>query len=286
MIKIDKTFNKVCFHCKSNITLKRHNNDDLIFYDNHFYHKQCFIDLIKLNSILSFTRKCPCCGKHIIISSVDEDVILYDRKYYHYNCFISKCNESKNKRSKWNIALNYLDTYKKDTKENIETILNSHKLNIEDIDKYIYETKKYINQIFYESDVNDFIRINYNPTKIPWNVLCKIYQGTYKNLTKPIPPEDLLDMWNQKIEMLNKIADKNKRMGNEIKGDGRILYDLAILVNKYDSYLNWKEQQKIALAEQDAPKDQQNIIYKNVANTTKTKKPEGDLNINDILDEI
>jgi hypothetical protein len=96
-------------------------------------------------------------------------------------------------------------------------------------------------------------------------------------------------MWRQKINTLNKIAQRNKQKGNEITGDKRIVYDLAILVNKYDGYLMWKEKQKIALVEQEEKKEQKQdtINYENINTTIRQPlKNKGGININEILDEI
>lgn len=66
-----------------------------------------------------------------------------------------------------------------------------------------------------------------------------------------IPPSDLLDMWQRKIDMLNGIAKKNEVKGIHMQPEQRLSYDLSILINKYDSYLRWKEKQKILEAEKE-----------------------------------
>ncbi len=47
--------------------------------------------------------------------------------------------------------------------------------------------------------------------------LDKVYKGTYKNLTKPVPVDDLWDMWQRKMPYLLKVYDRNKRMGKTIE---------------------------------------------------------------------
>lgn len=265
--------------------MKRYNNEDVFYYDGHFYHKRCLLDIIH-NDESKLFRKCGCCKSDInLISS--ENVIYYDRKYHHYECFITKCNTMKT--PKWKTALKYIDQYIEEAKQSISKLSEIKKLDINELPNYKLDADRNITRIFNESDVDDFIKNQYDTTVIPWKILCKVYNGTYKNLTKPIPPEDLLDMWTQKIESLNKIAEKNRKTGNEISGIGRISYDLAILTNRYDGYLNWKEQQRIALAEQEHKKQEENslINYGNINMTViKNNKQENELNINDILDEI
>ena len=53
-------------------------------------------------------------------------------------------------------------------------------------------------------------------------------------------------MWKRKIDYLNKIADKNSRMGKEMNDVCRLYYDLSILLSKYDSYKDWKDKQQLA----------------------------------------
>lgn len=115
--------------------------------------------------------------------------------------------------------------------------------------------------------------------------LDKVYKGTYKNLTKPVPVEDLFDMWKRKMPYLIEIHDKNKRHGKNMDGINRISYDLAILLAKYDSYLKWKEQMQlaeIANAQLDFNIDYDYKLYKNNNTTENADK----IDINGVLDEI
>ena len=116
--------------------------------------------------------------------------------------------------------------------------------------------------------------------------LDKVYKGTYKNLTKPVPVEDLWDMWKRKMPYLQKVNDKNIRMGKKIDGMARINYDMAIVLSKYDSYLEWKEEQQQALLEE-ARKKEQTVDYDKVYNNAQpVSKKNTQLNIDSIIDEI
>ncbi len=116
--------------------------------------------------------------------------------------------------------------------------------------------------------------------------LNKVYKGTYKNLKRAVPVEDLWDMWQRKMPYLLKIHDRNKRMGKAIEGMARINYDMAIVLSKYDSYLAWKEQQKQALAEEQRKAEQQ-IDYSKVVNAHNPISDKDEkIHIDSILDEI
>lgn len=121
--------------------------------------------------------------------------------------------------------------------------------------------------------------------------LNQIYKGTYKGLDKPIPPEDLFDMWQRKWHYLEKVRVRNESRGKHIQGLDLIWYDLAILLSKYDSYLNWKIEHLAEIAEQMKRYSsvQEKINYNKIAeNTTPTsstqKLQSSDVDIDDFLD--
>ena len=195
-----------------------------------------------MDNNVGIKRKCGCCGKYLYVNKTNlNDVTYYDKITYHSNCFIEICQRRTGKRNaskKWQWALDHIDSVKNDT--------------------YLH----FINSI-YRDEIYQFIRESYNITIIPttiWNKLSDIYTGTFKGMIQGIPPEHLLDMWRRKINFLNKNAKKKEIKGVYMRPDQRINYDLTILVNKYDSYLEWKRQQKLLEVEE------QNIGEQNIVN--------------------
>ena len=95
-------------------------------------------------------------------------------------------------------------------------------------------------------------------------------------------------MWKQKKNYLLKQADYNRKKGNEIDSMGQVYYDLAILLSKYDGYLKWKEQQKIARIEQEKQKNDSvdYNAYKNVPQSKSKQKENDVIDISSMLDEI
>lgn len=184
---------------------------------------------IKDNQQIGIHRKCGCCGEDFYISNENiSDAIYYDKKTYHSGCFINICNKrSQMKREdvsqKWTWILEHLELVKNDSYTHLSFAIA-------------------------KENVFDFIKASYDITIIPttvWQKIGNIYNGTFKGMTKGIPPEHLLDMWKRKIDMLNGIAAKNRVKGINMSADQRLSYDLSILVNKYDSYLKFLEKQKI-----------------------------------------
>lgn len=135
--------------------------------------------------------------------------------------------------------------------------------------------------------LTDFIYREYDVTYLPnyfFINLDKIYKGTYKNLTEPIPIEDLFYMWQKKMDDLNKTYEYNKQHGKDMCGVKRISYDLAILLNKYDSFKRWKDKQS-AIHEQEKVVEQQYQHIKSKQNLKIQYQPEEE-DISSLIDEI
>lgn len=155
-----------------------------------------------------------------------ENILFFDNNYYHKSCFLPMCErKAKNKRSspKWKEAL-------------------------EDIDELELKAKENIDYAFEKDDVYRFMLSFYDTEVISSRVFDKldaIYSGELEGLYTPIPPTDLYDMWVRKKDYLIKLRSKNTVKGKKFSTEQKIMYDLSVLVNKYDSYRKWKEQQKI-----------------------------------------
>lgn len=76
--------------------------------------------------------------------------------------------------------------------------------------------------------------------------LDMVYKGELKGQTSPCPPEDLLDMWKQKKNYLDKVAEENRRRGKAMTDLSRVNYDLSILLARHSAYLEWKEKNRRA----------------------------------------
>ena len=215
------------------------------------------------------TRKCSICKELINISDTNEDFFITlnhkTKSYTHTDCYIKK--QTTKKRNPKTIEECY---------EFIKECKQNNKLS---------ETKQSIKNELYEF-IFDMYDISYLPQYF-YIKMNSIYKGTMKNLNKPVPPEDLLDMWKQKRNYLEKIAEQNRKKGNEISGIQRVNYDLAILLSKYDSYLKWKDQQKIAAATDELKKsNKEKIEYTDVIRPKRVGIADNEIDINAMLDEI
>ena len=216
------------------------------------------------------TRKCCVCGEKIEIGYNNiKDAVYYDNKYYHSSCFTQSCiKKSQSKRhdvsEKWNSVLKTLNSI---------------------------NTKSYIRikDILDKDSVYDFIRTNYHIKIIPssvWEKLDKIYSGTWKGMKSGIPASHLLDMWNRKMVMLNRIYANNVKLNHTMSTDKRICYDLSVLINKYDSYLAYLEKQRILEVESKENKTE-NIVEESRVYLSKVKdNTKNNDEFLDLVDEI
>ena len=213
------------------------------------------------------TRKCSICKELINLNDANEDFfITLKNEVNHIHCYIEK--QTTKKRSPKTIE---------ECQAYIEECRQANKA---------VEKKTNIKNELYEF-LFDMYDISYFPKHF-YIKMDSVYKGTMKNLSKPVPPEDLLDMWKQKRNYLDKVAEQNRKKGNEIVGVNRVSYDLAILLSKYDSFLKWKEQQKIAIAELDESKKRsiEKIEYTDVARPKRVSRTDSKVDINSMLDEI
>ena len=218
----------------------------------------------------AITRKCSICKEPIYINDTNEDFFITlkneTKSYTHTNCYIEKQTTKKRSPKTVEECQEYIEQCRQSTKA--------------------IEKKKSTKNELYEF-LFDMYDISYFPQYF-YIKMDSVYKGTMKNLNKPVPPEDLLDMWKQKRNYLDKVAEQNRKKGNEISGVNRANYDLAILLSKYDSYLKWKEQQKIAIAELDESKKRsiEKIEYTDVARPKRVGTSNNKVDINSMLDEI
>lgn len=218
------------------------------------------------------TRKCNICGQEIDLSFTDDYFIEpcgKTTKCMHVDCYIEKKTTAKRASKTKEECLEYIKKCQKTREE-------KDKVNNEKSALYLFLSEMYGISFFPEYF---FVKMS------------SVFSGKYKGLNKPVLPEDLLDMWKQKKSYLEKLADRNKRNGKEMNALSQLFYDLAVLLSKYDSYLQWKEQQKLAMVEVEE-RVQQNtdfIGYNElirVQNGAKNNVKTTNIDISSMIDEI
>lgn len=231
---------------------------------------------------MKLTRKCGICGNEINLV-LDIQNLVYDEKYKrfsHLEC--QRQNFLTRKRGRMS---------PEETEQAIEEMsLRAREMLAKRIENKHPEKDKSSKKRA-SSDprklLTDYLMQAYDVICLPKYIFVKlasVYDGSYNGLRQPCPPEDLLSMWQQKQEYLNKVYARNVQKGTEFTSVGRINYDLAILLNKYGDYLAWKEKQSLALEKQQSASQ---VDYEKIIGTKQpAKQKENTVVVADLLDEI
>ena len=213
-------------------------------------------------------RKCECCKAEIPINlQTIGELVFFDKKYYHKDCFANLCKENsspssrKKNKEKWSYALKNIKELRMKTIEHLKPII---------VEDAVY---RLMMEYYQPTVISGFV----------WKKLDQIYNGTYKDMSRRIPPKHLIDMWKRKIGELKSIHKKMELDGKELDPNGQIMYDLAVLVNKYDSYLKWLEKQRIIEVEKDSA-NADNATITQIADKNAIKNAERANNDNDDTD--
>lgn len=181
------------------------------------------------------TRTCKKCKEKINIALENlnsGEFVKYKSVFYHTDCFIDQANKMISKNNKasitWQEALDNLDIYKSEAKDSVKTTLYRDALNEHLIDNYeVAALSSYF-----------------------WNVIAEIENGQYrKKRCKKISISEILDMWEYYQPELDKTYKENLRRGNEMFGEDRVRYDLAIIIKNYEKIKKGIAKEKAKAAE-------------------------------------
>ena len=169
------------------------------------------------------TRKCAKC-KSVIEIDVDDikDVVYFENLYYHKSCFEDLATlKASNKRCspKWKGAL---DDGLRQVQKDANYIIN-----------YCYGRDLLFEHLLHNYDVcviSSYIQMTVD----------KVVRGNYKGKSKPIPYREFAQCWIDGQSTLNKIYTNNKQVGKNMGGDQRLIYDLAVVVNRFPKWKNAK----------------------------------------------
>lgn len=186
------------------------------------------------------------------------------KKFYHRDCYKK-----------------YLETRKKSLTEG--EINDMMKLVDKGVEEYKYQSK-------IKNDFEDYIYNLYEVSCMPsyyFQRVSEILSGDYKDMKEPIGYEDLLEMFRRQAKQLNRIAEQKKEHGNGFDNVcSRGCFDLAVIVNKYDSFKKWKKsvsqlKQETENRHKDVNKiEETNAVsdfVKTIPNTKKRKKDDKNL---------
>lgn len=172
---------------------------------------------IKTETIL----KCWYCKEEIVLETTE--LCMFRKKPYHRKCLLEK-----------------------------ETSKKRGALKIEDIPEFLDdikdESQRHSNKLVGRSILIKWIQIEYNMVILPSFVINKldsIIDGKLDGLLMPIPPDHMLDMWKMKFSELRRIEQSNIKKGRRFKKPHLVSYDMSIIANKYESYLDYLKKQEL-----------------------------------------
>lgn len=209
--------------------------------------------------------KCRICKK--IIKPLDDDFMIISKAtYYHTECY--KVRELEKL-----VPIEVVNDIINNAKEEYQNKQNN-------------KVKTYKNKSVQEGldPLVKWIQSEYDITVLPKSFYIKmatVANGTYKGLKEPIIYHEILDMLQRKKRKLD-LQLTNKKFDNNLY---RFYYDLAVVLNQYDSYKQWKIVQENNKTEA----INNTKLHKRVEDTqkiTKTNKTNKQESIENILDDI
>lgn len=229
------------------------------------------------------TRKCFVCKKEFELDAID--YIKDNGKYIEIECYIQK---ELNKGLSLDIVHSKIELIQETMQIEQES---NKKIEIEKERNKLKSKKKEINRTDNKKELTEYLIDTYEISSLPKQFYLKLAQinnGNYKTMSEGITYEDLLIMFKKKQSYLDKVASNNITKGKEMSGYLRLNYDIAIILNKYDSYKLWQRQQQLLQADliqqNNNLKDEIKIDYSKIKPEHSVTKSE--LDIGDILDDI
>ena len=165
------------------------------------------------------TRICKECKENVVLD--EYNFVYYKKSYIHFDCFVSMLVNKKRKPISVDEAKRFAIELR-DSKE----------------------CREVANFAIYKNRLYKWLQKKYEQGVMPSFVFTKledVFKGKYKGMNRPVPPEDLLDMWKRKWHYLNDLYAYNLNKGKDMDMTGRISYDLAVILAKVNSYYEWKE---------------------------------------------
>lgn len=152
-------------------------------------------------------------------NKIEEDFMKVNGNAFHYNCFVEYATNRSRKRLSLIEAMGLVEEYKEKEMQNRNRA------------KFLSYISKEYGIVFFPKTT--FIK------------LSSIQNGTFKGMFCSISYAELYEMFVMMKNYLIKTRMKMDSRGRGIEGGlNSFNYDLAIVLNNYDKYLKYKEEQK------------------------------------------
>ena len=226
------------------------------------------------------SRVCAKCKS--VFNIIENDFIKKNGKFYEIECYKNMAWTKNMTEEAVNEVVEILLEATINERRKIEEIAK------EEARKIIYSKNNEINRgkdrdLFVEYIKEAYEIVGVLPQKF-YTLVAKANNGTYKNLSVGISYAELLDMFKRKRGYLERVYNKNLANGKSFTFYQRFAYDLAIICDKYDDYLNWKQKQKVleTVALKEVEDSKNKIDYSKI----KEQKSNDDMDISSVLDDL
>lgn len=226
-------------------------------------------------------RVCSRCKEKFDV--LTDDYVKVNKRNMHTQCYIDlQLNKG--------FSIDYAKSSVLELKE-LMNIENQHKeqLEIEKQVKKLYAQKTQVNRNIDRKLFFDYVSEKYSVSAFPKHFFMKmsaINNGTHPSVNKCIPYDDLLDMFKRQEHYLAGIHLNLSSINKELSGINKLNYDLAVIVNMYDKYLEWKQKQAVLKATREVVNNVSKEPNVNMKKVYKRSKNESKSDISDILNDL
>lgn len=163
-------------------------------------------------------KKCPECSTQIVLETELENLIFYKDRFHHISCLKIYLISRARKKMSPEEADEFIAGLRKETDEHAFSVMVRNHL------------KKYL--------VAHYNLIDLSTGE--YQKLEEMWAGKFKNMTRPIYPEHMIDMLQRRGDHYDQIM---RRM--RIKPQGQVNYLLGMILKDYPGYLAHLEKREI-----------------------------------------
>jgi hypothetical protein len=192
----------------------------IIFLDKLFGDRRLFMDRDKMNILLHYEtrRKCGQCKEFIVLEKEWDKVVYYKSTFQHIDCLCNKMLSKKIGKMNEEEVGKLIDSLKKETEEHLwSVVVRNH------LFKHLISHYELVGLSNYE-----------------YMKMEEIFTGSFKDMSRPIPAEQMLDMIERKQEHYDNVIRKMK-----INSSGKVNYLLGMIIKDYPSYVDFVGKSKV-----------------------------------------
>lgn len=212
------------------------------------------IDKTVLSRKFTTMKKCVHCKEYVTLEKECDSVLYYgttekNKAFYHVSCLKKKMLSKKGGK----VSAGDVDILVEDLR---------------------LDSEGYIEDMMYRSHLLKFLQEKYNVigfTKSFYTKMDKIYNGTFKDMSRGIPAKHIFDIFQRS----NKVDSNFRRL----EGENLVHYHLGTVLKEYPSYLNWLGKREVSLkqVEEKSLEERPDIEVVSISNRKEIEVEEEDI---------